>query len=323
MQWCKSLWYSSHLGHHCQNSPRCAEMILNCERGLLSPVNVLASAFSGASRRARTPLKIRSELITELHINPLRWDCTWKGRMTGENSISSLWGIVKTASKAAMTRDCAKTLVHAGKGTLHYLTQCNPPHLHLETKRNYLSSTIQDCCKQGPKPRKVSLLISLISSASIITASHPSRSLSSWRQIISILILYRNRFLSFLTEEINLKAWPFLPPWKLVEEIRLPQTVSLIWFKRTVPHDFKIIFLFLGWQDFQVLSVKHASLIQKHINSEKGIFLTLEAVDQICNTLAGTKLRLMFLIIINHHAEKQKYIKFTKQYEKFRFVSKN
>lgn len=45
---------------------------------------------------------------------------------------------------------------------------------------------------------------------------------------------------------------------------------------------------------------------KKNISSEKGIFLTLEAVDQISNTLAGTKLRLMFFIVINHHAETKK-----------------
>ena len=41
--------------------------LLDWERGLLASVNILAktSAFSGASKRARTPLKIRSELSTD------------------------------------------------------------------------------------------------------------------------------------------------------------------------------------------------------------------------------------------------------------------
>lgn len=33
-------WDTSHVGHPCKHSPRCAEMTLNCERGLRAPANV-------------------------------------------------------------------------------------------------------------------------------------------------------------------------------------------------------------------------------------------------------------------------------------------
>lgn len=56
------------------------------------------------------------------------------------------------------------------------------------------------------------------------------------------------------------------------------------------------------------LAVKRAGLIQKHFNSVKGIFLTLEAANHIYNTPAGTKLRLMLLIIVNYHADRHKNI---------------
>ena len=52
------------------------------------------------------------------------------------------------------------------------------------------------------------------------------------------------------------------------------------------------------------MAVKRAGLIQKHFNSVKGIFLTLEDGDHIYNTPAGTKLRLMLLITVNYHADR-------------------
>jgi len=54
--------------------------------------------------------------------------------------------------------------------------------------------------------------------------------------------------------------------------------------------------------------VKRAGLIQNHFNSVKGIVLTLEAADHIYNKSAGTKLRLVFLIIVNYHADRDKNI---------------
>lgn len=51
-----------------------------------------------------------------------------------------------------------------------------------------------------------------------------------------------------------------------------------------------------------------AGLIKKHFNSVKGIFLTLEAADHIYNTPAGSKFRLMLLVIVNYHADIDKNI---------------
>lgn len=51
--------------------------------------------------------------------------------------------------------------------------------------------------------------------------------------------------------------------------------------------------------EFLGLAVKRAGLIQKHFSSVKGIFPTLKAADHISNIPAGTKLRLMLLIIVN------------------------
>lgn len=54
--------------------------------------------------------------------------------------------------------------------------------------------------------------------------------------------------------------------------------------------------------------MKHAGLIQKHLNSVEGIFLTLEAADCIYSTPAGTKLRLMLRIIVNCGADRDRNI---------------
>lgn len=193
-------------------------MILNCERGLLAPVNVSTSTSSGASRRARTSFKIRPELITELNINPPLWGCTWKGRMTGENSISNLWGIVKQSLKQQWL--CQNPAPCWQRYFALFNTVKPSPSAPGNTKELPFFQHSR-LLQAGPKVQKDFVQVSSLPHILLKAPAPRDRLFPFWFYV-------EIGFYPSWLKEINLKAWPFLPPWKLVGQIRLPQTVSLI-----------------------------------------------------------------------------------------------